>query len=443
MTTPTESPTSGRRWLRLSLRGLMVLVLIIGVAAGWVAYRIRTQREAIALARAGGNSIQFDYQRDQVGRNGTRPIYRTEPAAPRWLRAWLGDELFQNVTQVRLTGSVSPEVFAAVARFDRLDFLHLAARGTDGAWLEPLRALGQIRRITIEAPVATDSALQEVAQIASIRELTILWARPVASSPATDAGFVGLAKLANLESLEIHDAPNLTDNGAARMVAGLPRLRQLRLHSGIKSVAQTLPVLAHQHPDLRHLGLDKSGVTDDDLKAIESMTQLEVVHLQGTKITDAGLIHLRPLKNLIHLMVNISGVTDEGVNHLGGLGRLQSLFLGNSKVTDAGLVSLEALGQLKYLSLDRTLVTDSGMASVAKLTNLEELRLNSLPITDAGLPPLQKLVKLKRLDLSGSQVTSAGIAALRLARPQLVVTKQPPRRPPTRSAPPEMTPSPK
>lgn len=53
------------RWPRrraLSVRGLMILILMIGCGLGWVMHRARVQREAVeAIIRAGGEII-YDWE---------------------------------------------------------------------------------------------------------------------------------------------------------------------------------------------------------------------------------------------------------------------------------------------------------------------------------------------------------------------------------------------
>ena len=55
-TTTTSKPR--RRWLQFSLRTMLVLMLVLGVAFGWFAYKVeqaRAQREAVeAIEKLGG-----------------------------------------------------------------------------------------------------------------------------------------------------------------------------------------------------------------------------------------------------------------------------------------------------------------------------------------------------------------------------------------------------
>ena len=42
-----------RRYLRIGLRGLMVLVLVLGGGFGWLARRVNVQRDAVAAVKSG------------------------------------------------------------------------------------------------------------------------------------------------------------------------------------------------------------------------------------------------------------------------------------------------------------------------------------------------------------------------------------------------------
>ena len=433
MTSNPSSPPR-RRWLRVSLRGLMILVLLLGGVAGWVANTIRTRREAIAVVKAAGGGVTFDYMRQEVGTNPQgRPIYRKEPDAPAILRRWLGDELFQRVQAVSFFKPMTPESLAAVARFDRLENLYLSTRGI-GDGLRSLRGSRHLKLIALAGPGVTDTQLADLAQISSLRELSVghtqrstLPGLPANQSPATDAGFAALANLPHLESLSISNCPELTDSGLANLITRLPPLRLLAV-TGLPALTATLPALAMHHPNLELLGLDHTGVTDDDLKAVEELRKLNSIHMQGTRITDAGLVHLRRLANLTSLMINNTRVTTAGLKHLNQLTKLRQLGVSGSEVGDAGLILLTGL-PITELSFVKTQITDAGMPTLAKMTALRRLSISYNPrITDEGLIPLRALPNLQELDVSATKVTPAGIAALCQALPTLKrVTNQPAR----------------
>ena len=70
------------------------------------------------------------------------------------------------------------------------------------------------------------------------------------------------------------------------------------------------------------------------------MSQLRVLSLAKTNVTDAGLIHLRGLSQLVGLDLSQTKVTNTGLVHLEGLKHLDSLGLADTQVTDAGLTHL-------------------------------------------------------------------------------------------------------
>jgi Leucine Rich repeat len=76
--------------------------------------------------------------------------------------------------------------------------------------------------------------------------------------------------------------------------------------------------------------------TDTELECLEKLPDLVSVDLEGARITDVGLLHLR------------------------GLTRLEYLDLRGTKVTDVGIVNLLSLSNLKVLKLQGTAVTDDG-----------------------------------------------------------------------------------
>lgn len=143
--------------------------------------------------------------------------------------------------------------------------------------------------------------------------------------------------------------------------------------------------------DGRHVEvLDPSGTiaayiasltTDDRLARLQRQRDLQVLDLSRTRITDAGLVHVRGLANLKSLDLDSTHTGDPSMEHLEGLVSLERLILSNTKITDEGL---------KHLG---------------KLTQLGELALSGTRVTDVGLPTLRMLRKLSRLDVRGSGVT--------------------------------------
>ena len=416
------SPPRRRRWLRLSLRGLMLLVLLIGVPIGWVANRIHTQRQAIATVRAAGGNVSFDYEGKSFGpRPASQGPGRTEPAAPRWLRRWLGDELFQHVTMIYFNEPVALNILATIAQFDHLETLGLSpSRGVANESFH-LRGLSRLINLIADGEWVDDRILGEIAQLSSLRYLDLT------NSSGTDAGFARLGALPELVSLRISSSSNLTDanltgQGVERLLEGMPRLRQMDLGTGEPlELTGMFRSLVRYHPDLEQLTFGRDRLTEEDLTQLERLTKLEYLNLMYSDATDAALAHLRPLSALRHFLAGGPGISDEGLKRLSQSPTLEDIFVLRSKVTDAGLAHLAALPKLKRLVLGSAPgVTDAGLASVGQITSLEDLEINMAPgVTDAGLIPLRTLTKLRILDLQQTAVTAGGVAALRQAIPSL------------------------
>ncbi len=79
-----------------------------------------------------------------------------------------------------------------------------------------------------------------------------------------------------------------------------------------------------------------------------------------TRITDADLGQLLPMKNLSRLLLSRTGITDAGLNALKNNASLEQLNLYETAVTDAGLATLASLKSLKKVYLWQSKATPEG-----------------------------------------------------------------------------------
>lgn len=93
---------------------------------------------------------------------------------------------------------------------------------------------------------------------------------------------------------------------------------------------------------LKILWIPNSAGTDLGLKhylmAVEPPSAL---HLNGWKVTDAGLKELAGLKDLKELSLLSTQVTDAGLHELAGFKSLQKLNLFRTKASDVGVANLQ------------------------------------------------------------------------------------------------------
>ncbi len=183
------------------------------------------------------------------------------------------------------------------------------------------------------------------------------------------------------------------------------------------------PEIADALKQLQELNLDGTKVTDAGLEHLKGLTQLRTLNLSGTTITDSGLKHLQSFTELQKVNLRGTKVTDAGLQHIAGLTQLQELNLTHTRVTDAGLQHLTGLTQLQTLDLTFTPVTGTGLDHIKSLPHLQTLHLALTPVTDAALEHLKGSTQLRELSLNGTDVTEAGAESLRKAVPTLRILR--------------------
>ena len=132
------------------------------------------------------------------------------------------------------------------------------------------------------------------------------------------------------------------------------------------------PRLKNNAEEITHLTLNHRG-TNNSLRVLSDLDNLQSLELDRTQVTDAGLLHLSGLTNLKTLDLRRTRITDAGLVHLKGVTNLRLLDLsGCQNITDAGLVHIKGMTKLKNLNLYRTQVTDTGTAELKQsLPNCE------------------------------------------------------------------------
>jgi internalin A len=284
-----------RKFLRCSVRGLIVLVLVIAIGLGWIVRGARIQRQAVAAIEKAGGRASYDWEW-----NNETSIPRGKPWAPSWLTDLIGVDYFGHVTHVWLIPSEADDAtIAQVGRLTRLQQLVHDQSSFDC--------------------IFSSSTLSD-AGLARLKALTSLVSLHLTDTQITDAGLVHLEGLTKLSYLNLRGA-RITGTGLAHL-KGLNKLSSL--------------------------DLDGNQVTDAGLPHLKALGSLSALWLNRTQVTDAGLVHLKGLTKLSELGLDSTQVTDAGLVHLKGLTKLSELGLMNTRVTDAGIKELEqALPGLK------------------------------------------------------------------------------------------------
>ena len=59
MSTADSNPKPKRRWLQFSVRGLLLLMLVVAVPLGWAMDKVRHQRDAVSALEKMGCDVEY------------------------------------------------------------------------------------------------------------------------------------------------------------------------------------------------------------------------------------------------------------------------------------------------------------------------------------------------------------------------------------------------
>ena len=199
---PQPKPRSWRRYLRFSVRGLMVLVLLVGCGTGWMVRSAREQAAAVKAIQAEGGRVLYAWQ----WKDG-QMIAGRAPWWPRWFSDHLGVDYLGSVTRVDFSFGCTDEEMVHVGRLRQLDRLEVT--GTP-AGLVYLERLGRLRDRRLSKGNVTDPGLVHLNGLSRLRWLTL------DHTAVSDLGLKHLARLRSLEVLSVQGTPVTNAGGGAR-----------------------------------------------------------------------------------------------------------------------------------------------------------------------------------------------------------------------------------
>ncbi len=206
-----------RSILRVSVRGLIVLVLAIGVGADWTIRYVRFQPEAATAIRRTGGWVLFDWEN-----RGDHGEVWGEPDAPGWLTDLIGVECFGHITEASLGRRRGlSDAITMVGRLDRLERLDLSDTVVTDAELAYLRRLARLSRLDLTRTQVTNAGLMHLAELTELAHLEL------GETKVSDAGLVHLKGLTKLRGIDLRGT-QVTDAGIERLRRALPRLYIVR-----------------------------------------------------------------------------------------------------------------------------------------------------------------------------------------------------------------------
>jgi hypothetical protein len=175
--------------------------------------------------------------------------------------------------------------------------------------------------------------------------------------------------------------------------------------------------------ELYRVNLTGLNIGDDDLeRLVPTLSDRTLaLDLRGTRVTDAGLKHLRGLSRLSELslggladpsgLTSLGSITDTGLDQVAQLSGLRELTLDHTAITDAGLARLRPSSELADLTLRENHLRGSGLAHL-KGMNLTHLLIEDPDLDDDELRHLAGQVKLQYLMLYRLTLTAKGYGHL-------------------------------
>jgi len=167
------------------------------------------------------------------------------------------------------------------------------------------------------------------------------------------------------------------------------------------------------------VNLRGTWVDDVEMIDIARLPKLQRLDLSHTRITDEGMLHLKPASQIEDLnLYYAEWVTDQGMTAIRNWKRLKRLDVRGTRIANGTLEIVSHMPQLEALDISNTQVTDNGMDMLITLTSLKELSLGQGRRGRAGdLGFLRVLTTLTSLDIGGAQPTPPDMGGRKIEHP--------------------------
>jgi internalin A len=289
-------------------------------------------------------------------------------------------------------------------------------------WIEDLGGTvtknpqGRITGVGLRGTWVTDTDLRLLNQLPDLNTLDLSLTR------ITDQGMQEIKNLPGIVELNLSYAEYVTDEGMAA-VKDWKKLKRLNLH-GAKVSDTTLEHIS-AITALESLNVGSTMLTDVGLERLTTLPNLKELTMGGTELGDAGLQALRQIPTLVYLDLSGRQGTDKNVwtIAMSEVGLEAVLTLKNLRELRFGCTSIGVgIEGAKFAEVSAMSVTPGWLERMKALPKLERLKLQGCNrINDDSVKTLISMPGLKEVDLKGTAVTEKGAAALREAKPNIVV----------------------
>lgn len=175
------------------------------------------------------------------------------------------------------------------------------------------------------------------------------------------------------------------------------------LHEMLLHLEEQDSLLKDDRGNVTDLNLSYMDLADKQWQSVGELQHLDVIYLE-------------------HLTIGGELIGDHHLGVLVELPALRAIDLDGTAITDAAMDHLVKLRALKNLSIAHTAIGDDAIARMAqKDPGIEQLWVDRTRVSDASIPVFTGMESLFMLKLNDSRITPDGVAALRAARPGMVI----------------------
>jgi Leucine-rich repeat (LRR) protein len=269
-------------------------------------------------------------------------------------------------------------------------------------------AAGNVVAVNLRGTWVDNVEMIDIARLPKLQRLDLSHTR------ITDEGMLHLKPASQIEDLDLYYAEWVTDQGMTA-IKNWKKLKRLDVR-GTRISNGTLEIVSHM-PQLEALDISNSQITDNGMDMLITLTNLKELALGQGRGSAGDLGFLRVLTTLTSLDIGGAKPTPPD---MGG-----SRKTGRAPVPPLPENTIKAMAELKELRVLRMGymgVSNADLKALSVLENVEKLGLQECPrVDDAALAELLRWKSLKYLDLQDTKVTEQGVAALRKAKPGLVI----------------------
>jgi RNA polymerase sigma factor (sigma-70 family) len=347
------------------------------------------------------------------GLSSTPPFYKVdwksgtlEPLPPLSEKDW--DTIFgvmkeRGITGLNAGGLLTDDVIERLTKSDQVTRLNLGGtkRLTDAGLLR-LARMPQLQELDLSdypGGVITDAGLEVLRHLPELRRLQMCW-----QSGITDAGVANLRGCDQLESVDLMGTP--TGDGAIKALAGKRHLRYFKVGRQVTDAGlqflQQFPVFKQWQG-----GVEKYALLSPDAEPNHLL-------LDGP-FTDQGLASLIGLDGLFGLSFfwHVTALTSAGLRSLAHLPRLGFLGYGGELCNDDAMRHIAAIPGLRMLMGQGAVASDEGFTALSRSQSIEYIWGRECPnLSGRGFAALAAMPALKGLAVSCKNVDDAALSAL-------------------------------